>query len=185
MIDGALFTDESECDYWRCNTIYTRCNGVWNCLAGEDEIDCDPLALTSCSPDQRLCVQPSTNELQCLPVEKLNDGHIDCLGASDEVNQCRTHTIDFKTDQFYCANDTIHRCIRSGLLCDRRADCLHGDDEQFCSSNSGATVPEAPCYYMRNMTMYNEIERFICHRFSSESKALIMYFTINHQMSSK
>ena len=184
MIDGALFTDESECDYWRCNTIYTRCNGVWNCLAGEDEIDCDPLALTSCSPDQRLCVQPSTNELQCLPVEKLNDGHIDCLGASDEVNQCRTHTIDFKTDQFYCANDTIHRCIRSGLLCDRRADCLHGDDEQFCSSNSGATVPEAPCYYMRNMTMYNEIERFICHRFSSESKALIMYFTINHQMSS-
>jgi 2-hydroxy-3-keto-5-methylthiopentenyl-1-phosphate phosphatase len=40
-IEGQNETDETECEQWQCNNTYTRCNGLWNCLNGADEIGCD------------------------------------------------------------------------------------------------------------------------------------------------
>ena len=40
MIAERNETDETECEQWQCNNIYTRCNGVWNCPNGADEIGC-------------------------------------------------------------------------------------------------------------------------------------------------
>ena len=34
------YTDETECQYWPCNNVYTRCNREWNCPTIEDEIGC-------------------------------------------------------------------------------------------------------------------------------------------------
>ncbi|CAF4707426.1 unnamed protein product, partial [Rotaria sp. Silwood2] len=39
-IDGQYETDETNCKYWPCNNIYTRCNKVWNCKNGVDEMSC-------------------------------------------------------------------------------------------------------------------------------------------------
>ena len=33
-------TDETECEQWECNNIYTHCDEIWNCPNGEDEIGC-------------------------------------------------------------------------------------------------------------------------------------------------
>ena len=35
-----------------------------------------------------MCVSPEDNKLICSSIEKANDGHIDCLGVSDELEQC-------------------------------------------------------------------------------------------------
>ncbi|CAF4997864.1 unnamed protein product [Rotaria sp. Silwood1] len=31
IIDNRNETDETECQQWPCNNIYTRCDGIWNC----------------------------------------------------------------------------------------------------------------------------------------------------------
>ncbi|CAF4777177.1 unnamed protein product, partial [Rotaria sp. Silwood2] len=39
-IDEQNHTDETDCQNWQCNNIYTRCNGIRNCPNGEDEENC-------------------------------------------------------------------------------------------------------------------------------------------------
>ncbi|CAF3191700.1 unnamed protein product [Rotaria socialis] len=33
-------TDETNCSWWPCNDVYTRCDGFWHCLNGADELSC-------------------------------------------------------------------------------------------------------------------------------------------------
>ncbi|CAF3951561.1 unnamed protein product [Rotaria magnacalcarata] len=33
-------TDETNCEQWPCANQYTRCNGIWQCQKGIDEINC-------------------------------------------------------------------------------------------------------------------------------------------------
>ncbi|CAF4233983.1 unnamed protein product [Rotaria sordida] len=58
--------NETEREQWPCNNIYTHCNGLWNCLNDEDELDCDlssPSSSSSnCSSDQHQCVSPDINQ---------------------------------------------------------------------------------------------------------------------------
>ena len=180
-IDGQLFTDESECESWSCNNIYTHCDHYWNCHDGGDEIDCDPLSVTRCLPTERYCVQPTTNQMECVSVEKMNDGHIDCLGASDEVNLCRADEEWRKFDLFHCITDTSvgENCLVFGEICDGENDCLHGDDEQFCPKINGTLINRYPCSEDPLEMPITEVERFLCHRFFVGSKSSIRYFTVN------
>ena len=56
VIDERNETDETDCDNWICNNIYTRCDGFWNCRNGEDEIGCYQPSSLTCSFDEHLCV---------------------------------------------------------------------------------------------------------------------------------
>lgn len=60
LIDGRNETDESECEQWECDNIYTHCDDTWNCLNSADELDCDyfPGKHIDCSPQQHRCVSP-------------------------------------------------------------------------------------------------------------------------------
>ena len=42
---------------------------------------------------------------------------------------------NYSFEYFYCMNQSSHSCISSEHLCDGHADCEHGDDEQFCTTN--------------------------------------------------
>ncbi|CAF4578606.1 unnamed protein product, partial [Didymodactylos carnosus] len=77
-------------------TRYTQCNNKWNCLNGEDELNC-PHSLgykirnniANCSHNEHYCVKLNQTQLFCLPLEKVGDGRIDYLGAIDErTNYC-------------------------------------------------------------------------------------------------
>ncbi|UJR16910.1 hypothetical protein I4U23_003808 [Adineta vaga] len=46
-------TDETHCNQWPCDTPYVRCNHVWNCLNGIDELNCPD---SKCSLNEHICV---------------------------------------------------------------------------------------------------------------------------------
>ncbi|CAF1105513.1 unnamed protein product [Didymodactylos carnosus] len=85
--------DETDCDAWPCITQYTRCNQVWNCKRGEDELNCPKTEFMpkySCnSENEHYCARPNEYTLGCISVNNTNDGVIDCLGATDERDYCR------------------------------------------------------------------------------------------------
>jgi hypothetical protein len=144
-IAGRNETDETECEQWQCNNIYTRCNNVWNCPNGADESGCLPHSTLNCSSKHHLCVSPHTNQFICLPIEKANDGNVDCLGATDEPTRCESKTQIQPSNMlfvggFYCMNRSSELCIGNSQLCDGNNDCEHGDDEQFCTTNGTSAI---------------------------------------------
>jgi len=133
------YTDETECQYWPCNNVYTRCDREWNCPTIEDEIGCSTSMNFNCSSPKLLCVSKKTSQVNCLSSNKINDGHIDCLGATDELlctsKLPRPVVINNKDEYeyFHCMNNNSHLCLSSEQLCDGNNQCQDGDDEQFCS----------------------------------------------------
>ena len=102
---GQRYTDESECDHWPCQNIYSRCDGWWRCSNGEDEENC---STSICPRSTHPCVSPSNASFLCLPSSRVSDGIIDCLGASDEQHFCREaypHSED--SPRFRCRNSDL------------------------------------------------------------------------------
>ena len=177
-INGRNETDETECDQWFCDNIYTHCNGLWDCPKGEDEIGCYQPSSLTCSFNEHLCISNQTSRLVCLPLEKINDGHIDCLGATDERSLCYETQSILQTKNFYCNTDRLTNCVRDFDLCDREKDCIHGDDEQFCLKNRlhrrGYGI--CPLFHQFNLT---DVETFICDYTSTKIKREIVSFTLD------
>ncbi|CAF4353476.1 unnamed protein product [Rotaria sp. Silwood2] len=179
-IEGQNETDETECEQWSCNNIYTRCDGLWNCRHGEDEIGCDLSSALNCPSDHHKCVSPYTNQLTCLSVEKANDGNIDCLGATDEPILCQTkYQVKF-ANNFYCMKQNQQSCIPSEFLCNGDTFCDHGnDDEKFCVSNRlNISIYLGICHssYFFNRS---DAEQFLCHQTKYKIKQQIKYFSLD------
>ena len=115
LIDGQNYTDEMDCEQWPCDNIYTRCDalGIWNCPNGADETNC-PRNL--CRPDQHRCVSSSTYNFTCLPLTRVNDNRIDCLGGYDERMHCRRYGIGASYAFRYRCSDG-ETCIPADNLC--------------------------------------------------------------------
>ncbi|CAF1639582.1 unnamed protein product, partial [Adineta ricciae] len=134
LIDGQNYTDETECDQWICNNPYTRCNGYWDCYDGADEIDCYQFLLDlNCPNHSFLCMSPFTLKFMCLSMEKGNDGHIDCLGGTDEPHVCRNNTQVYDNG-FYC-NDSktlSPKCVQRHEICHTDLKCTNMEMSEFC-----------------------------------------------------
>ncbi|CAF4897202.1 unnamed protein product [Rotaria sp. Silwood1] len=132
LIDGRNYTDEMDCEYWPCNNIYTRCNdfATWNCRNASDEANCPS---NPCRPDGHPCISSLTHNFTCLPLSRINDGHIDCLGGYDEIDRCPPPSSSSLTRQYRCFNET--KCITPIDICNsQERDCISGDDEdQWCT----------------------------------------------------
>ena len=110
IIDGQEVTDETNCTQWPCNNEYTRCDFVWDCPNGADELNCDPES--ECNPDGHECVSLINSEIICLPLNRAGDGVIDCLGSTDEREFCRE--MDSAYESYRCWNDshcTVGGCV--------------------------------------------------------------------------
>ncbi|CAF4638104.1 unnamed protein product [Rotaria sp. Silwood2] len=179
-IDGQNETDETECEQWSCNNIYTRCDGLWNCPRGEDEIGCDVSSTLNCSADHHKCVSPDTTQLICLSIEKANDGKIDCLGATDEPTLCQTkYQVEFY-DNFYCMRGNQKLCISSTELCDGYTFCDHdNDDEKFCVNNRSNEFISGLICDSFNSAIRSDVEQFLCHETKNKIKQQIKYFSLD------
>jgi hypothetical protein len=182
MINGQNQTDETECQQWQCDNIYTHCNDIWNCLDGADELNCDLSSpLSNCSTDHRLCVSPYTNKFMCLPIEKLNDGKVDCLGATDEIKLCRQEYYEIQNNHFYCINQTSISCLPDILFCDGKNNCDYGDDEQLCEKNRTIRPYDSICM-QSYLSVQSDVEKFLCNRLKPYSKPLIIYFKLGRTL---
>jgi hypothetical protein len=178
-INGKNETDETECEQWQCNHIYTRCNDIWNCLNGADEVNCNLTSPLPCPADHHICVSPDTNQLICLPIQKANDGNIDCLGAADESTLCRTKYAIWHENNFYCKNQSNSpHCISSGQLCNGYNNCEHGDDEQFCNKNRTSDRFFNLCRSSNSPTV-SIVERFLCETMAMKEKELVVFFSLD------
>ncbi|UJR11665.1 hypothetical protein I4U23_015846 [Adineta vaga] len=177
-IDGKNAIDETECEQWECDNIYTHCDKVWDCLDGKDEIDCDGLpSLLNCSSDYRMCVTLDTYQMTCLPLNQINDGKVDCLGGTDERILCR-HPFFNRDGGFYCDNSLGSSCIDSDSLCTTTAWCFNREDEQFCQINRSIPVGYSICQN-DYISFGSDIEKFLCNTTKYNSKPRVKYFKID------
>ncbi|CAF3644501.1 unnamed protein product [Adineta steineri] len=173
-IDGKNQTDETECEQWECDNIYTHCDKIWNCLDGKDEMNCDSSLppLLNCSSDYRMCVKLNTSELTCLPINKVNDGILDCLGTTDERASGRPPYHDFDGG-FYCQG----QYLTPDYLCNGHGQCLYDEDEQFCQKNRSFEMYSSICAD-EYISFGSDAEKFLCD-ITREDKERTKYFKIN------
>ena len=163
-INGINHTDETECEQWECDNMYTHCNLEWNCLNGQDETGCTHNNGANCSRNFHSCVLRETNQLICLSKEKINDGFIDCLGATDEniLNEQRMilNNNAYYLLHFYCQNKNASLFLHKDALCNDIWDCQNGDDEQFCTTQR--VPPNESVCFLKNYHVASNVEKFLC-----------------------
>ena len=119
FLDGSKDTDETNCHWWPCHNPYTRCNGLWNCPNGIDELNCPN---TSCSFNQYECQLEQSDVFYCLSREHIYEEYISNCNNTD--NHYRylyffngTNNI---TEDYFSWNNS--ECISENTLC---RDCHH------------------------------------------------------------
>ena len=159
FLDHKHESDETDCEHWpyRCDTSpYTRCDQVWNCKDGSDEFECPTNQINigmhyafGCSDLEHYCIRFNRDgndiDLTCLPLNRVADGVIDCIGSTDErfSSVC---TKEYPSDQrkrFHCMNSSI--CITPEQVCDTIVDCPHEDDERVCPWLYKSNATEFKC----------------------------------------
>lgn len=124
-------TDETDCQWWPCNNIYTRCDYVWNCPNGIDEINCP--YLPQCPLNEYPCISPQTYNLTCLSIDQLGDKKVDCIGGSDEPQVCKPFNSKYRTADYQCWNTSTCLWTKNFGFCDNKANCPFNDDELICT----------------------------------------------------
>ena len=148
-------TDETNCEHWLCNNTYTRCDELWACKNGADEIGCRPSSI--CSHNEHECVFPNdTSKLSCLSLARHGDGVADCVGETDERAKYKRKTnINAVLYFFKCWNSTD--IISFFDVCNTKQNCMFKDDESFCTH----VDPDSICFSQpENMT---DVEKFFCY----------------------
>lgn len=144
LADSSGNTDESHCSLkeWSCEIYHSKCDRLWNCLDGRDEVGCSSVTRSSlyCNNTAHFCLDYSTGEPVCLPTVRAGDGVIDCVGSWDEREFCRKKYPLEVNRRYHCQNSSI--CINIDSICDCQQDCPENDDE---TSACRWVYPEQKC----------------------------------------
>jgi hypothetical protein len=114
---------------WRCLTHYSKCDGVWNCPDGRDELNCSLYSpqIRHCPNHTHSCLDITNGLPICISLSQAGDGTIDCVGSTDERAFCRNTYPNNKMRRYRCRNSD--KCIEPFQACDCRQDCPENDDE--------------------------------------------------------
>ncbi|CAF3815544.1 unnamed protein product [Adineta steineri] len=70
-------TDETNCKWWPCHTPYTRCDNVFQCANGIDELNCPNV---NCNINEFKCqIIDSPNDYYCIPQQYIYEKPVDCI----------------------------------------------------------------------------------------------------------
>ncbi|CAF3605898.1 unnamed protein product [Adineta steineri] len=184
-VSGRNETDETECEQWSCNNSYTRCNGLWNCFDGADEVDCYPTSLINCPPQNHVCFSPETMELMCLAKDKGNNGYIDCFGATDEPQLCREHIYSIEEIGFYCVSNAEEPCTSRHGICNEGEHCNEKSNETFCNHIGSFDFSRIDdICNEKNTPNLSDMEQLLCNLFISQVVPKITHFSLNEKTKS-
>lgn len=179
FIDGENETDETGCEPWQCINTYTRCDGIWSCKNGADEVGCSS---STCTARHHSCVFPNdTSKVSCLSLDRANDGIGDCVGGTDEQTEIPIVRTTTDTDvifyRFRCRDHTT--LLWEPDLCNNQTDCPLNDDEAFCQHFSNLT--RSMCRYLENSL--TDVEKFLCAVHHVIYRKRVILFKLNNVLS--
>ncbi|CAF0794838.1 unnamed protein product [Adineta steineri] len=67
--------DETNCQWWPCHTPYTRCDNIYQCANGIDELNCPNV---NCNINEYKCQILNSNNYHCIPQEYIYEKPTDC-----------------------------------------------------------------------------------------------------------
>ncbi|XP_013407657.1 low-density lipoprotein receptor-related protein 2-like [Lingula anatina] len=121
-----------RCSTGRCLPANWHCDGDRDCPGGEDE------PADYCNHPNRTCYgnQFTCDNGRCVSSRWVCDGDNDCQDGSDE-DEARHNCADrtCPPDTFHCQSNRDagrYSCIPLALRCNRRSDCIGGEDEAGC-----------------------------------------------------
>ncbi|KAG8305466.1 hypothetical protein J6590_069358 [Homalodisca vitripennis] len=145
-------TDEFQCPNGRCIRLANVCDSQCDCVVNltdsscADEVDCMHIytveyGVATCRPGVALgCSVPplpqNSGKLRCIQPQYLCDGYNDCHNGnflSDEFGCELSNRVVEVTKLFRCQDG---RYLPLLLRCDRKSDCLLGDDEVDCPAGN-------------------------------------------------
>ena len=139
---GPLYLREEEnCEWWPCNNEYNRCDGIWQCLNGIDELNCPD---SRCSRNEHHCTSRDDGKSICLSIEHFFETYInDC--DTDNTYLLRNLYFDNRTtndmDGYISWNKT--KCLTVDKLC-RRDSSMSSSNDEICLTQTNSIVIDDP-----------------------------------------
>ncbi|CAF3844736.1 unnamed protein product [Rotaria sp. Silwood1] len=136
---NGIETYYTNCEWWPCNTPYTYCNTVWDCLNGIDELNCPGI---SCSLNEFECRNKDLNLTYCLPFVHMFHKWKDDCSKNRLVYQLYfdngTHDI---SKYYYSFNKS--KCISEDNICNPYSETTNVQ-EDVCLRNQILKLVVAP-----------------------------------------
>jgi hypothetical protein len=158
-------TDETDCDWWPCNNPYTRCDQIWHCSNGADELNCPD---TKCSYNEHQCQNKQSGLSYCIPLSHIYDKYLDCSDThSTRLVYFYNETTDISED--YISWNNI-KCITLDKLC--RVDETLLTEKEACLYLS----PFSTLSYIEHVKFSRNYEYLCNFNDPSEPSIFVVYY---------
>ena len=162
----ATETDETNCQWWPCNNPYTRCDDIWHCPNGADELNCPN---SQCQTNEHECLNSWNGLLYCIPMAHLYDKYLDDCNDSylyrqlyfyNETNDISEEYLSWNVSKCIISYDICHIYHKLSISIAQTDICSYMSNDQKLMLRSNVQLldsNESLCYldFRQNMISVN------------------------------